>query len=136
VRNVRAGSRNLGAGHYRRRIMSIPVAITVVLADPMDGVRDAWRDLLAGQADVHVAGEAASVAQALATAGAVVLAGLRFPDGTAADLIAQDPRPVVVWTFLPEDERRDVSLDGAVAVLKAGTLRTGLLDALRRVAPQ
>lgn len=103
--------------------------LRLVLADPMDGVRDAWRWLLAAWPGIDVAAEAGSVAGALASPGDVVLAGLRFPDGTAADLIAAG-RPVVVWTFLPPDERTEVDLTGAATVLGAGTLRDRLGSAL------
>lgn len=107
--------------------------VRLVLADPMAGVRDAWRWLLAAHAGFAVSAEASTVAEAVAAPGDVVLAGLRFTDGTAADLLATG-RPVVVWTFLPADERADVDLAGAAAVLEAGTLRSRLAAALRQAA--
>lgn len=104
---------------------------SVLLADPMAGVRDAWRWLLAAHADLPVAGEAATVAEALAAAGELVLAGLRFPDGSVERLIAAERRPVVVWAVLPADERADVDLRGAAAVLNAGELGDRLASVLR-----
>lgn len=111
----------------------VHVPVRLVLADPMEGVRDAWRWLLAAHPDLAVSAEAATVVDALAAPGDVVLAGLRFADGTAAELIAAG-RPVVVWTFLPADERAEVDLGGAAEVLEAGTLRSRLGGALRQAA--
>lgn len=111
----------------------VPAPVRLVLADPMAGVRDAWRWLLSAHPDLTVGGEASTVAEALAASGDVVLAGLRFADGTATALIGAG-RPVVVWTFLPADERPDVDLAGAAAVLDAGTLRSRLAAALRQAA--
>lgn len=104
--------------------------LRVLLADPMEGVRAGWRWLLAGRPGLVVAGEAATVAEASAAPGDVIVSGLRFADGTAADLVATSGRPVVVWTFLPADERADVDLAGAAAVLTAGQLRARLVDVL------
>lgn len=104
--------------------------VAVVLADPMEGVRDAWRWLLAADPRVTPGAEAATVAEALGAPGAVVLAGLRFADGTAQDLVRAESRPVVVWTFLPPDERAGLDLSGAQAVLGPGELRSGLTRAL------
>lgn len=104
----------------------VPGAVTLVLADPMGGVRDAWRWLLAAHPLARPGAEAATVQEAIAAQGDIVLAGLRFADGTAADLIARETRPVLVWTFLPADERADVDLSGASAVLEAGRLRAEL----------
>ena len=110
-----------------------PGSTRVVLADPMEGVRDAWRWVLAGETGLVVSAEAGTVRDAAVAPGDVVLAGLRFPDGTAADLAAGD-RPVVVWTFLPADERGEIDLSRAAAVLPAGTLRERLAAALRQAA--
>jgi DNA-binding NarL/FixJ family response regulator len=104
--------------------------VRIVVADPMAGVRDGLRWVLSPHRDVVVVAEAATVAGALEAPGAVVCAGLRFPDGTAADLCAA-ARPVVVVTWLPADERSDVDLGGAAAVLRTGGLRDRLADALR-----
>jgi len=95
----------------------------------MEGVRAAWRWLLAAHPWVQVTAEAATVAEALAAPGEAVLSGLRFPDGAAERLIAAG-RGVVVWTFLPADERAEVDLAGAVAVIGAGDLRAELGAAL------
>jgi hypothetical protein len=109
----------------------------LVLADPMDGVRAAWRWLLAAHPWVEVTAEAATVRDALAAPGEAVLSGLRFPDG-AVDRLLAGPRPVIVWTFLPADERADVGLDDAVALIGPGELRaalgTALFTALGRAA--
>lgn len=99
----------------------------------MDGVRAAWRWLLAAHPWVHVTAEAATVREALAAPGEAVLSGLRFPDGAVDRLFAAE-RPVVVWTFLPADERLDVQVDAAVAVIGPGELRAQLDTALRRAA--
>lgn len=105
--------------------------IGVVLADPMAGVRDAWRWLLAAQPWAEIAGEASTIAEALAAPGDVVLSGLRLGDGAADRLIAAERRPVVVWTFLPPDERDGVDLSGSAAVIGPGELRERLGPALR-----
>ena len=112
----------------------VPGTVALILADPMAGVRDAWRWLLAAHPLAKPGAEAETVAEALSAAGDVVLAGLRFADGTAADLIAREDRPVLVWTFLPSDERADVDLSGAAAVLEAGRLRAELGGALAHAA--
>lgn len=104
--------------------------IGVVLADAMEGVRDAWRWLLAAQPWAVVAAEAASIAEALAAPGDVVLSGLRFGDGAVDRLIAAERRPVVVWTFLPPDERDGIDVGGAAAVVGPGELRARLGPAL------
>lgn len=105
----------------------------VLLADPMGGVRAAWRWILSGERDIGVAGEAGSVAEASSIDCDVVLSGLRYSDGTAADVVARTAAPVVVWTYLPADER-DVDLSGAAAVLQAGELRDRLAAVLREVS--
>ena len=127
-----------GRGHRgARRLSSVRVhanrAPLVLLADPMEGVRAAWRWILSAEDGIGVAGEAGSVAEAVSTDCDVVLSGLRYADGTAADLIAAAAAPVVVWTFLPEDER-DIDLSGAAAVLRAGELRQRLAAVLREVS--
>jgi hypothetical protein len=104
--------------------------VRIVLADSMQGVRDAWRWLLAADRRLLVSAEAGSVAEAVAAPGDVVLSGLRFADGTAEDLLWRESRPVVVWSFLPPDERDGMRLDAAAAVLGAGELRGGLVRAL------
>lgn len=109
--------------------MSANPTLGLVLADPMEGVRAAWRWLLAAHPWVEVTAEAATVAAALEAPGDAVLSGLRFPDGAADRLIAAG-RGVVVWTFLPADERAEVDLAGAVAVIGAGDLRDELGAAL------
>jgi hypothetical protein len=100
----------------------------------MEGVRAAWRWLLSAHPWAEVTAEAGSLAQALTAPGEAVLAGLRFPDGPADRLIAAERRPVVVWTFLPADERTDVDLVGAAAVIGPGELRDRLGHVLRAVA--
>lgn len=104
--------------------------LAVVLADHLAEVRAAWRWLLQGQAGLRVAAEAGGVTAALAAPGDVVVAGLVFADGTAADLCT-GARPVVVITTLPADERRDIDLRPAAAVLRTGTLRRLLAPAIR-----
>lgn len=104
--------------------------LAVVLADDLPGVRAAWRWLLQGQAGLRVAAEAGGVTAALAAPGDVVVAGLVFADGTAADLCT-GARPVVVVTTLPADERLDIDLRAAAAVLRTGTLRSRLAPAVR-----
>ena len=99
----------------------------------MEGVRAAWRWILSAERRIRVAGEAGSVAEAAAVRCDVVLSGLRYADGTAADLIARTAVPVVVWTYLPADER-GVDLSGAAAVLEAGDLRGRLAAVLREVS--
>jgi DNA-binding NarL/FixJ family response regulator len=100
----------------------------IVLVDAMAGVRAGVRWVLAGSG-LTVAAEAGSVAEALAAPGEVLVTGLFLPDGTAADLCA-DTRPVVVFTWLPADER-DVDLSAAAAVLRTGSLRAELVQAIR-----
>ena len=109
--------------------MTANPTLGLVLADPMEGVRAAWRWLLTAHPWVQVTAEAATVAEALAAPGEAVLSGLRFPDGAVDRLIAAG-RGVVVWTFLPADERAEVDLAGAVAVIGAGDLRHELGAAL------
>lgn len=99
----------------------------------MEGVRAAWRWLLAAHSWVQVTAEASTVAEALAAPGEAVLSGLRFPDGAVDRLIAAD-RGVVVWTFLPADERAEVDLAGAVGVIGPGELRSRLAAVLAKSA--
>jgi hypothetical protein len=91
----------------------------------------------------EVAAEAGTVAGARAAVGAtasrasggaavVLVAGLTFPDGTAADLLGPALPPVVVVTWLPPDER-EVDLAGAAAVVGL-PLIPGLIAALRDLA--
>ncbi len=103
--------------------------VTVVLVDAMAGVRDGLRWVLATTRDVVVVAEAATVTTARDAPGAVVVTGLHLPDGTAADLVSQ-ARPVVVHTWLPPDERADVELSGAAAVVRHGDLRAQLAAAV------
>lgn len=107
----------------------------MILVEGLEGVRAAWRWILAGEEDLAVSAEADGVAGARAAAGEVLVAGLRLSDGTAADLCA-GPRPVVVVTSLPADERTDVDLSRAAAVLRTGTVRATLASAVRAVVPR
>lgn len=107
------------------------MAHTVLLADPMPGVRDGLRWVLAGAADIVVVGEADTVAAAARADADVVVSGLRLADGTAADLVTAAGRPVVVHTWLPADERADVDCSGAAAVVRHGRLRAELPAAIR-----
>lgn len=111
--------------------MTANPALGLVLAHPMEGVRAAWRWLLAAHPWVEVTAEAVTVRGTLAAPGDAVLAGLRFPDGAVDLLLAAERRPVVVWTFLPADERSDVDLAAALAVIGPGELRDRLGPALR-----
>lgn len=108
--------------------MTGPRAPTVLLVDRYAGVRDAVRRVLAAHG-IAVAGEAGGVVAARALPGEVVVANLVLPDGTAAGLARC--RPVVAYTWLPEDERPPGAADGVVAVLDPGTLRAGLVEAVR-----
>jgi len=112
-------------------IIGVAPPTAVVVAEDLAGVRNALTSLLAREPDLEISALAGSVAQALVSPGAVVVAGLRFPDGTAADL-CKSGRPVVVLTTVPADERRDVDLSGAVEVVRYGDLRRDLANAIRR----
>ena len=104
---------------------------TVVLIDAMPGVRDGLRWVLLGAPDIVVAGEASTVAEGNTIAADVVVSGVRLPDGVAADLTA---RPVVVHTWLPDDERDPEDTAGVRAVVRHGRLREKLADAIRQAA--
>jgi DNA-binding NarL/FixJ family response regulator len=103
--------------------------LEIVLADPVPGVRAGLRWLLRDAGDIVIRTEAGTIAEARAADGAVVVAGSGFPDGSTADLRGGG-RPVVVYTFLPADER-DVDLSGVAAVVRSGELRDRLADAIR-----
>lgn len=107
--------------------------VSVVLAARLAGVRAAWRWVLENEEGLRVAAEAGSVAAAVAAAGEVIVADLMFDDGTAADLCAGS-RPVVVVTALPADERAEVDLAAASAVLRTGRVRRGLAPAILEAA--
>ncbi len=119
--------------------------IAICLAERYEGVRIALREQLEGSGVAQVVAEAGTVAQARAATGATttataLLTGLTFPDGTAADLLdlldlsdLLDPAlPVVVYTWLPPDER-EVDLGRAAAVVGL-PLVAGLIGALRDLA--
>ena len=109
---------------------------TVLLADARPGVRAALRWLLSSDPSIAVVAEAGGVAEArgLDLAGVdVVVAGLQFCDGVAADLVALG-RPVVVHTWLPPDEWPDAWGQGCAAVLRHGTLRELLAPSVRAAA--
>ncbi|HVM20000.1 MAG TPA: hypothetical protein VM307_08570 [Egibacteraceae bacterium] len=108
---------------------------TVVLVDPMDGVRDGLRWVLAADTDIVVVAEAHDVATAARAPGQVVVSALVLADGVAADLVGLG-RPVVVHTWLPADERPPGAADGAAAVVRHGTLRARLAAEIRRAAGQ
>ena len=107
----------------------------VVLADGMEGVRAGLRWLLRNDRDLVIVGEAGSVAQARALCGVadVVVSGLRFADGVAADL-AGGHVPVVVHTGLPADERAPGWTRGCAAVVRHGALGSLLAPAVRAAA--
>lgn len=107
--------------------------LPVCLADRYEGVRIVLRERLEAAGAVRVvaaAGSVAAVRSALAALpeDVVLVTGLRFADGTAADLLT-GPRRVIVFSWLPPDERA-VELTTATAVVGL-PLVAGIIGALR-----
>lgn len=114
-------------------IGAVPLT-TVVVAEALAGVRHALAAVVTSTPGLDVTALAATVAEALTSPGAVVVSGLLFPDGTAEALCGLG-RPVVVVTTLPADEREEVNLSGAAAVVRYGDLRRDLAEVVRRAVP-
>ena len=109
--------------------------VAVLVADAMPGVRSALRWLLAADEGVVVVAEAGDVTTARASIGGVdvIVSGLQLPDGCAADLVPLG-LPVVVHTWLPEDDREDGWTSGCARVVRHGDLRGHLIPAVRIAA--
>ncbi len=102
---------------------------TVLVVDSSAGVRAGLRWLVRVATAWEVAGEAQTVAEARPLAADVVLTGVTLPDGVAADLCGAG-RPLVVHTWLPDDEREAAETAGAAAVVRHGRLMVELACAL------
>jgi DNA-binding NarL/FixJ family response regulator len=118
--------------------------IRIFIADEVDRVRLAVRDLLELQPDIIVVGDAADpltahtlIAQAQLD---VVLLDAHMQDGASLALIrsvrATNPGlPVVIYAANPRPGEREAALDaGAVVFLAKDVLPHDLLDVLRQVA--
>jgi DNA-binding NarL/FixJ family response regulator len=106
--------------------------VTIAVAEPLAGVRDAMRAILQRTPGFRIISEVETLREALVARGDVVVAGLRFPDGDVSHLCGQ--RPVVVVTTLPADERSEVDLSDAAAVVRFGELSALLAPATLAVA--
>jgi DNA-binding NarL/FixJ family response regulator len=93
------------------------MTIDLLLVDDHEMVRAGLRSLLAGVADIHIVGEAASVAEAVRQAERlrpqVVLMDLRLPDGSGIDacrdILSSAPQTRILFLTSYSDEEAIVS---------------------------
>jgi two-component system, NarL family, response regulator DevR len=121
-----------------------PAKIRVFLLDDHEIVRRGLRDLLDGEPDIEVVGEASLVEEALRRIPAVrpdvaVLDG-RLPDGTGIEVCrdirsTDDSIAVIILTSYDDDEALFAAImAGAAGYVLKQVRGTDLVDAVRRVA--
>ena len=118
--------------------------IKILIVDDHEMVRAGLRSLLARAADLHIAAEVATAADALTAAAEhepdIVLMDLRLPDGSGVDACREilSVRPatrVIFLTSYPEDlARTSTVLAGAAGYLVKDILYESLLQAIRDAA--
>jgi NAD(P)-dependent dehydrogenase (short-subunit alcohol dehydrogenase family) len=107
----------------------MPTAVPICLVDRYDGVRVALAEALAARGAAVVVAEGRDAGAVRGASAALVVAGLDAGDLPA---LLAGRVPVVVYTWLPADER-PVDLAGAAAVVHLD-LVDGLVAAIRRAA--
>jgi DNA-binding NarL/FixJ family response regulator len=122
----------------------MPEPIALLLVDDHEMVRAGLRALLGDLDDIRIAGEAASVAEAIAQAAAlapdVVLMDLRLPDGSGVDacreILSAAPRTRIVFLTSHSDEQAIAStvLAGAAGYVLKDIGHQSLLRAIRDAA--
>jgi DNA-binding NarL/FixJ family response regulator len=118
--------------------------ITVFLVDDHEVVRRGVRELLEGEEDLQVVGEAASVAEAIARVPAtrpqVAVLDVRLPDGNGVELCRElrDLLPstacLMLTSFADDQALLDAVLAGAAGYLLKDVRGTDLVDGIRTVA--
>lgn len=122
----------------------VGAAVRVFLVDDHEVVRRGVAEVLEDDPDLVVAGEAGSVAEALARVPAVrpdvVVLDMRLPDGSGADLCRSLRRrmpglPCLVLTSFSDAEARDAAVTaGATGFLLKQVRGPALVSAVRTVA--
>jgi len=120
------------------------VSIRVFLVDDHEVVRRGLKDLLDGEDDIDVVGDAATAGMALAqiarTSPDVAVLDVRLPDGNGIEVCrevrARDPRiACLMLTSFGDDEALfDAIMAGAAGYLLKDIRGNDLIDAVRRVA--
>ena len=120
------------------------MGIRIFLVDDHEIVRRGLADLIDAQADLEVAGEAATAAQAVAripvVAPDVAIVDLRLPDGNGVEVCREvrSQAPAIaclIFTSFSDDEALfDAIMAGASGYLLKQIKGVDLLDAIRRVA--
>jgi len=118
--------------------------ITVFLVDDHEIVRRGVRELLEGEEDIDVVGEAASVAEALARIPAVrpqvAVLDVRLPDGNGVELCRElrDAVPglacLMLTSFADDQALLDAVLAGAAGYVLKNVRGNELLEGVRTVA--
>ena len=120
------------------------MSIRVFLVDDHEVVRRGLKDLLDGEEDIDVVGDAATAGMALAqiarTSPDVAVLDVRLPDGNGIEVCrevrARDPRiACLMLTSFGDDEALfDAIMAGAAGYLLKDIRGNDLIDAVRRVA--
>ncbi|TVP63154.1 MAG: DNA-binding response regulator [Nitriliruptor sp.] len=120
------------------------MSIRVFLVDDHEVVRRGLKDLLDGEDDIDVVGDAATAGMALAqiarTSPDVAVLDVRLPDGNGIEVCrevrARDPRiACLMLTSFGDDEALfDAIMAGAAGYLLKDIRGNDLIDAVRRVA--
>jgi DNA-binding NarL/FixJ family response regulator len=120
------------------------MTIRLLLVDDHEVVRAGLRMLLAGKAGFEIAGEAGSVAEAIAQAATlrpdVILMDLRLPDGSGVEacreILSGAPHVRILFLTSHSDEQAVMStiLAGACGYLLKDIGHEALLGAIRRAA--
>jgi DNA-binding NarL/FixJ family response regulator len=124
--------------------MASPGAIRLLLVDDHEVVRAGLRALLGAIDGLEIAGEAGTVAEAIAEAGRlgpqVVLMDLRLPDGSGLDacreILSTLPQTRIVFLTSHADEQAVMStvLGGAAGYVLKDIGHQGLVSAIREAA--
>ncbi|HVV25130.1 MAG TPA: response regulator transcription factor [Pseudonocardiaceae bacterium] len=119
------------------------MAVRVLLVDDHEVVRRGLRDLLGGERDIDVVGEAGSVAEAVVVASAVrpdvAVVDIRLPDGDGVELCrrlraADGPKCLVLTAFDDEQVLVDAIEAGVSGYLLKQVRGQDLVTAVREVA--
>lgn len=118
--------------------------VKVFLVDDHEIVRRGVASLIDSEKDLHVVGEAATVASARARVAAtrpdIVLMDVRLPDGSGIDacrdILSSNPdvRCIVLTAYDDDDALTAAVLAGASGYVLKDIRSSGLVDAVRRVA--
>ncbi|MGH3756933.1 response regulator [Actinophytocola sp.] len=117
------------------------MGIRILVVDDHELVRQGIAELLAGEADLEIVGEAATVAEALARAAQVdadvAVIDVRMPDGNGIELcrelLARQPELRCLILTSDDSTRADAITAGASGFMLKTVLGLRLVDAVRTV---